>query len=26
LLLFYQETSIAAILGDMSGFEHLIRL
>ena len=26
LLLFYQETSIAGILGDMSGFEDLIKL
>ncbi|MDO8928736.1 MAG: Rrf2 family transcriptional regulator [Bacteroidota bacterium] len=26
LLLFYQETSLAEILGDMSGFEDLIRL
>jgi len=26
LLLFYQETSIAEILGDMTGFEDLIRL
>lgn len=26
LLLFYQETSIAGILGDMTGFEDLIRL
>ncbi|HET6558508.1 MAG TPA: Rrf2 family transcriptional regulator [Prolixibacteraceae bacterium] len=26
LLLFYQETTIAAILGDMTGFEDLIRL
>ena len=26
LLLFYQETTIAGILGDMTGFENLIRL